>query len=290
VLRTLRFCALDDGRPLGLLVQWNCHPESLGSKNTQLTADFPWATVAALKQQAGCPVAYFSGAVGGLMAPPDNVVKDAQGKLLNEGEFEYARVYGESVAALTMRALAEAKPVTLVPLAAFARPIAVPLANPLYIAAKAFGVLNREGRLWTGDFEQLGQVLSANNGAGQLAIETEVAYLRLGELHVACIPGELYPELVYGKFQDPAEPGADFPDAPLEKAVMNLLPEGKRMLFGLANDEIGYIIPKRQWDERPPFAYGRKRSQYGEINSCGPEIAPILMQALERRIREANVD
>ncbi|MCH5372356.1 MAG: hypothetical protein JJ992_00140, partial [Planctomycetes bacterium] len=42
------------------------------------------------------------------------------------------------------------------------------------------------------------------------------AYLRLGELDVAAIPGELYPELVYGEFQDPVDPGADFPDAPLE--------------------------------------------------------------------------
>ena len=25
------------------------------------------------------------------------------------------------------------------------------------------------------------------------------------------------------------------------------------MIIGLANDELGYIIPKRQWDEKPPF-------------------------------------
>ena len=51
------------------------------------------------------------------------------------------------------------------------------------------------------------------------------------------------------------------------------------MLIGLANDEIGYIIPKRQWDEKPPFCYGRKKSQYGEVNSLGPETAPILCAA-----------
>ena len=38
--------------------------------------------------------------------------------------------------------------------------------------------------------------------------------LRLGELEVAAIPGEIYPELVLGKVVDPAEKGADFPDAP----------------------------------------------------------------------------
>jgi hypothetical protein len=120
------------------------------------------------------------------------------------------------------------------------------------------------------------------------AVETEVAYLRLGELHVACIPGELYPELVYGRFQEPADPGADYPEAPLERAVMELLPRERTLVLGLANDEIGYIIPKRQWDERPPFAYGRERSQYGEINSVGPDVAPIVMQALANRVREAG--
>ena len=36
------------------------------------------------------------------------------------------------------------------------------------------------------------------------AIRTEVGYLKLGELEVAIIPGEIYPELVLGKVQDPS--------------------------------------------------------------------------------------
>ena len=60
-------------------------------------------------------------------------------------------------------------------------------------------------------------------------------------------------------------------------------------LLGLANDEIGYIIPNRQWDSRPPYAYGRASAQYGEINSCGPEAAPIVMQALANRVRDTQL-
>jgi hypothetical protein len=115
-----------------------------------------------------------------------------------------------------------------------------------------------------------------------------VAYLRLGELHVACIPGELYPELVYGQFQDPVETAADFPTAPLEPTVASLMPGKRWMLVGLANDEVGYIIPKRQWDREAPYAYGREYSQYGEINSCGPEVAPIILDALQRRVAEGR--
>ena len=105
-------------------------------------------------------------------------------------------------------------------------------------------------------------------------------------MHVAGIPGELYPELVYGRVQSPVDSGADFPDAPVEPAITQTLPGDKWLIIGLANDEIGYIIPKCQWDERPPYCYGRTKSQYGEINSCGPNVAPVIMQALSKRVQE----
>jgi hypothetical protein len=54
-----------------------------------------------------------------------------------------------------------------------------------------------------------------------------------------------------------------------------------RFVFGLANDEIGYIIPKSQWDEKPPYAYDRKEPQYGEINSCGYDVAPVITSAFK---------
>ena len=102
-----------------------------------------------------------------------------------------------------------------------------------------------------------GAVIPPTQLDGEQLVESEVAYLKLGELHLAAIPGELYPELVYGKFQDPVDPGADFLDAPLETPVMKILPGDKTMLIGLANDAVGYIVPKRQWDVAAPYAYGR---------------------------------
>jgi len=107
---------------------------------------------------------------------------------------------------------------------------------------------------------------------------------------VAAIPGEVYPELVLGKVADPADPAADFPDAPIEPSLYAQLPGKHRMLIGLACDEIGYIIPKRQWDEKPPFTYGQKKAPYGEINSLGPDTAPNIVRGVSRpcsRGREA---
>jgi hypothetical protein len=285
ILRVVRLSRAGTSDAAGLIVQWNCHPESLGSRNREVTADFPWATVEALEHKHGCPVVYVSGAVGGLMSnPPSRRLDD--GKELSEGNFEYARRYGVEVAALADQALAAAEPLALAPFRVSARSIAVPVHNSLYRAARSRGVIEREGLVWTGDFQVLGNPMTPESAGQESAVESEVAYLRLGELHVACIPGELYPELVYGKFQEPAEANADFPDAPPEPTIASLMPSAKWLLLGLANDELGYIIPKRQWDKAEPYAYGKDGGQYGEVNSCSPEIAPILMQALKLRVAE----
>jgi hypothetical protein len=275
------------GSAAGLIVQWNCHPESLGPRNKLLTADFPWATIRALEKRYGCPVVYLSGAVGGLMTHPERI-KGSDGRELSEGSYEYAERYGAEVAALAGKAVDAAQPLSLVPMTVSARTIAVPVRNALYRAARGFGVIQREGLVWTGDFQLPGEPMTPETADKESAVESEVAYLRLGELHVACIPGELYPELVYGKFENPAAAGVDFPDAPLEPTIAELMPGPKWLLVGLANDELGYILPRRQWDKEAPHAYGKDGGQYGEINSCGHDVAPIVMQALKLRIADAE--
>ncbi|RUL82079.1 neutral/alkaline non-lysosomal ceramidase N-terminal domain-containing protein [Tautonia sociabilis] len=287
VLRVLRFAPPGGGAPIGLLVQWNCHPENLGSRNTLVTADFPFATVRALEQRHGCDVAYFTGAIGGLMSAPETRLQRPDGTSYREGEFDFAKAYGEAVADLADLALAGEEPIALTPIAVSRVEAALPLENPLYRLARVAGVLDRVGYRWTGDPFAPGASLGRRNILGPLAVLTEVSYLRLGALHVAAIPGELYPELVSGRFQDPADPAADFPDAPLEPDVLSLLPDGPSLILGLAADEVGYIIPRRQWDQAPPFTYGRDRPLYGEVNSVGPQTAPILMEALRLAVERA---
>ena len=51
------------------------------------------------------------------------------------------------------------------------------------------------------------------------------------------------------------------------------------LVVGLANDEIGYVIPRSEWDAKAPFAYRREEAQYGEQNSVGPRTAPALADA-----------
>jgi hypothetical protein len=272
----------------GIVVQWNCHPEVLGRRNTEVTADFVASTVAALEDRYRAPVVFLSGAVGGLMAPPGGLY-DAEGSAAPPpGSFAYAERYGRDVADVTIRAVEDSAPIGLTPLLAFPRRAYVPVDNPIYRLAQTIGTIPRDALAWSGDFGTPGGGLVGEAKKGRAALETEIAYLRLGEMHVACIPGELYPELVYGKLQEPIDSGADFPDAPVEPSVASLMPADRWLCIGLANDEIGYLIPKRQWDEKPPFCYGRKEMQYGEINSCSAEAAPIVMESLRRCVKDAE--
>ena len=283
-LVALRFQDMETKRTTGIIVQWNCHPETLDSKNTEISADFVGYTVSHLAEKHGCPVVYLTGTVGGLMTSLHVPIKDAKGTLLKDGTFEKTERYGHAVGELADRALADAKPLALSPIAASSRQFFIPLENKGYQALRRIGTLKREAFNWA-DNPDKAEPADDKDAKQRVALQTEVAWLRLGQLDIAAIPGEIYPELVLDKVQDPPDPGADFPNAPIEPAIYKQLKGPYRMLIGLANDEIGYIIPKRQWDEKPPYCYGRKSAQYGEINSVGPETAPILCKAFAELVK-----
>jgi hypothetical protein len=113
--------------------------------------------------------------------------------------------------------------------------------------------------------------------------------LRLGPIDLLAVPGELYPELWMmkpdgtGFVERPA--GADFPDAPIASPLMSLLrPDAVPVVLNQANDSLGYIIPKSQWDSEPPYAYA-PNGQYGEENSNGPDTAPTLIAAVQAMLQ-----
>ncbi len=128
-----------------------------------------------------------------------------------------------------------------------------------------------------------------------LHLRTQVTVIDLGEVQIATVPGELYPELALlgpdGEtyFEDPQDPGADFYGTPCEEPIYRFMRQTSyRIVLGLANDEVGYIIPKCQWDLSEPYTYGREDAPYGESVSPGPEMAPILNQVLAEELTALN--
>jgi len=207
------------------------------------------------------------------MTPIGVKIQGPDGREIPKDSFELAQAVGERVAAAAVAALRTApheSPSTA--LEHRGAVVYVPLDNRLFRLATFLGVLDR-------------RVYSDGRPATSLFgddLETEVGYLRVGDLEALLVPAEIYPELVLGGIQDPQDPGADFPGAARERALFTLLRAEHRIVVGLANDEIGYVIPRSQWDAKAPFAYGRSEDQYGEVNSTGPQSAARLVAAFER--------
>ncbi|QDU76060.1 hypothetical protein Pan97_31050 [Bremerella volcania] len=287
-IRVLRFRSQMDGSTLGLLVQGTTHPESLGARNTAITADFPCYTQKRLKQHFDCPTVYVSGAIGGLMTPPAAGIVNDKGWPVRLTTFAYAEAYGNEVADAVAEALEKGQPVDLTPFRILRKEIAIPIDNPLYRLARSLNVIRRVSYEWTGQPESWGKRVTREFRPDRAAAITEVSLLQLGDVKLLGIPGELYPELVFGKIPNPADANVDFPEAPPEPHITRFIGDEPYLLLGLANDEIGYIIPKRQWDREAPYAFGRGAPQYGEINSCSHEVGPIIMDTFAELCQRAQ--
>jgi hypothetical protein len=163
------------------------------------------------------------------------------------------------------------------------------LRNDHFRAACAVGVFGGRKPLYTHGQLDPAVVERDLPGLGKLKyatgqdVRTEVSYIRLltggrAVAEMVTVPGEIYPELVNGGIT--RYPGADYPDAPFEPAIREHLTSKYQFIFGLANDELGYIIPKAEYDDQPPWLREKKDRWYGEINSAGPDIAGAVTKAL----------
>lgn len=92
-------------------------------------------------------------------------------------------------------------------------------------------------------------------------IHTEVSLIKIGGLWLAAVPGELLPKLGLQLKVWMKESGAQVAG-----------------VIGLANDELGYILPGE--DFKYPWNPFRPGNHYEETNSIGKEIAPQVMNGI----------
>ena len=65
-----------DGRRIATAVNWANHPETLGSRNTQISADYPGFFYKRLEAKVGGMAVLWNGAVGGMQSPLGAKIKD----------------------------------------------------------------------------------------------------------------------------------------------------------------------------------------------------------------------
>lgn len=252
--------------PIATLVNWANHPETLADNNTLITADNNAALYRLIEKELGGIAVYLNGALGGMQSSLGARLREVDGTPVPDRSFRKAEIIGTSVAMFAIKGLRKAQWRTIDAITYRETRVSMPVTNPEFQAAVAAGLFK-------------GRKHPMANGHN----ESPIGFLRLSQagkpvLEAACIPGELYPELSVGGVH--RYPGADFPGAPIERPIKPAMKAEYRMLFGLANDEIGYIIPKAEWDNAPPWLQLAPKRWYGEVNSIGPDAAPRLLEAL----------
>ncbi len=136
--------------------------------------------------------------------------------------------------------------------------VEIPVTNPVIKAAGKLGVVNylikRSGR--------------------EYFVTTEIGYMEMGkDIKIAFAPGEICTDLIYGGASLTPE-GSLKGEAFSGKTLTDIF--GKDVvIFGLANDAIGYIIPDN--DYAMALAFGH----YHETLSLGENTASILAKAYE---------
>ncbi|MFT5406158.1 MAG: hypothetical protein ACI9DF_005016 [Verrucomicrobiales bacterium] len=267
VLGAVQFTKPGTDATIATFVSWGNHPEGMGGKNPLLSSDFVhyWreGVEKGLPEPNGAPglggiCLFFQGTVGGLMTPLGLDVPDRDGVTIHtEDGLGKTRALGENLALRTIDILKnQATPMPNHRLALVAKTIFIPITGT-YKYPIMLGIIHPG---WY-------------NGAAK----SEMDALRFGDIEILTIPGEIYPEIVDGGIEAPQ--GADFPGEPIETPPVRPQMTGKlNLVVGLANDEIGYILPKTQWDTKAPYTYGRDKAPYGEINSGGPELGPLIYQ------------
>ncbi|MBI3175502.1 MAG: neutral/alkaline non-lysosomal ceramidase N-terminal domain-containing protein [Chloroflexi bacterium] len=166
---------------------------------------------------------------------------------VKDHSFAEAELMGKKLAKEGVKALGQVQSTQVKEISLQKKDIQARMTNPLYKLAFLFKTLP-----------------DARNQRGE--IESEVNLVKIGGLWLAAVPGELLPKL-----------GMQL------KAQMKAAGAQVAGVIGLANDELGYILPVEDF-EYPlnPFKPGK---HYEETNSIGKGIAPAVMDGLSALLK-----
>jgi len=285
-----------DGKAVATVVNWSCHAEVLGPENRLITADYPGPLCARVEEKTGGACVFLNGVIGGLMTPDSRA----------ENFYESYRI-GAAVADAAL-ALKTA-PAPSRPLAYRSQKILVPIENSRYrllLPELTFGhpLRDAQGRPhpgWMAWTLALSQALWGLDERTQPWIESEVALLDVGPARLLGLPGESFPELAIGGYDGrysfgrpivtPGNPNPpDLTKAPKGPYWRDRIKAPAPMIVGLANDELGYFVPKYDFKVSPhklmlPRLPGH---HYEETNSVGPSAAGIVDDAVTALVEAAK--
>ena len=268
-LYQLRLQTYDGSAGLRLLF-YGAHAESLRGDNTLLSRDYPGRLCDNMREATGDNAMFFPGAIGGLIMTrlfvndmPDEAVKNM-------------RITGDRLTEYTL-SISNEDERQLEPGIRWARQcFDVPLDNPVFMTYKLLGILNSKA--------------VPGKSATGFCVQSELNLIMLDDIALLLIPGEIFPELISGEAYGNANP-SDVNPRPL-KDIAREYGINELLIIGLANDELGYIIPPSDFllNEKLPYVSrvtdANGEDHYEETNSVGPACAGCIAEALGKVLKQ----
>lgn len=286
------------GDTIATVIHWGCHPETLSDDNDLLSADFVHSLRETVESGAtwdsrsrpgvGGTAIYLQGMVGGMMTTLRVETTTPDGDELTGATYEHTYAIGTLLGEMALDAVDSA--VELEPQLSFRHSVFdLPVDNIGFQAMFNIGVFERT--LYNYDPEQ---DIDDDNWP---EVRTDMDLVSLGDLTLLTIPGELFPEVALGGY-DGSLTGSPLFDLVKEDnpnpPELELAPEGPYLLerigaphpwiVGLANDELGYVIPEFNFElhDRVPYLDEAEGDHYEETNSLGPQTAGLIEAQADR--------
>ncbi len=252
------------------------HSESLQGCNHLVSADFPCYLREKIKTDAKADVIYGVGAIGGMISM--DIPEERQ--LINEHRLiESTRKIGYKLADYAISIKNDKK---LAPCINFIRKEFYAEAdNPVLVLAGSIGILNADK--YTD--------LSASKN---WMLKSEMTYYEIGGKKILFLPCELFPELAFGGALSAKDSATGKGSEVNPRLLSEIAGDDELLIFGLSNDELGYVLPPNDFllNENKPYLdkvidrHGRRH--YEETNSLGPKTAAVIADTFENIMKTVN--
>lgn len=264
-LTRFRFLPADGSDEVWLL-NFASHSESLQGCNHLVSADFPCYLREKIKAESGADVVYTVGAVGGMisMDVPEEDKLRKEHRLL-----ESTRKIGYKLADYALKINDEEK---LQPVINYGRrEFYARVENTILTVACMVGLLEAD-RYADKKYPKL------------MCLKTEISIFEIGNKKMLFLPCEIFPELVFGGFLSADESATGNGGEVNPEILADIVEDKNIMVCGLANDELGYVVPPNDFilNKTAPYLENARdkynRRHYEETNSMSPYIAQEIAE------------
>ncbi len=248
VLTRIRFVP-DNGSTEMWFLNYAAHPNTLGGDNRECSADYPYWLRKTIKDEKRVHVLYGVGAIGAV--DPGDFCEDKP---------ERTRIEGETLGKAALGIDNDKE-----------MPVEITVLQQKYYSPVDNGLL----ALMASIKACSSQRYPCDKGDLGLALLTEMVYIKLGTQQILMLPGEPFPEVVYGGAA-PAElsatgKGTDINPTPL----IDIVGDKDLLVFCVTNDMTGYCVTPNDFILHETQAYIEQgkdvfdRRHYHETNSLG---------------------